>query len=307
VCVVTFVQHYESPRLFYGIWAVNARTNVPTPFGPFVNRNDLATWLILAIPLAAGYMMARIASAAGANGFSVARIEEVFDPRMATVLAALCLMMAMLFVTTSRSGIVGCGVGLLILLSLGRTRVSRGQFVALLAGLLLVGAVATAFVSVPVLTARFNAVFADDVGRGRMGIWRQTWPLARDFWRTGIGVGAFERGMLVYEARPFALFINQAHNEYLQVLVEGGVALVAMVVFAIAAGWREARRRLREDRTPVGWMRAGAVGGMAAVAIQSIWDTGLRMPANAVLFAVLAAVALHGGSRVDQARSAEHA
>jgi hypothetical protein len=35
---------------------------------------------------------------------------------------------------------------------------------------------------------------------------------------------------------------------------------------------------------------------MLAVAVQSIWDTGLRMPANAVLFGVLAAVALHDGA-----------
>jgi hypothetical protein len=32
---------------------------------------------------------------------------------------------------------------------------------------------------------------------------------------------------------------------------------------------------------------------MLAVAVQSVWDTGLRMPANAVLFALLAAIALH--------------
>ena len=32
---------------------------------------------------------------------------------------------------------------------------------------------------------------------------------------------------------------------------------------------------------------------MVAVAVQSIWDTGLRMPANTILFALLAAAAVH--------------
>jgi hypothetical protein len=32
---------------------------------------------------------------------------------------------------------------------------------------------------------------------------------------------------------------------------------------------------------------------MAAVAAQSVWDTGLRMPASAVLFAMVAAAAFH--------------
>jgi len=52
-------------------------------------------------------------------------------------------------------------------------------------------------------------------------------------------------------------------------------------------------RLLRGDRTAMFWVRVGAVSGMIAVAVQSVWDTGLRMPANAVLLALLAAIALH--------------
>ena len=50
---------------------------------------------------------------------------------------------------------------------------------------------------------------------------------------------------------------------------------------------------LRRDDTPIVWLRIGAASGMLAVAVQSVWDTGLRMPANAVLFALIAAVAVH--------------
>jgi hypothetical protein len=35
---------------------------------------------------------------------------------------------------------------------------------------------------------------------------------------------------------------------------------------------------------------------MLAAAVQSVWETGLRMPANAALFALLAAIVLHDGS-----------
>jgi len=40
-------------------------------------------------------------------------------------------------------------------------------------------------------------------------------------------------------------------------------------------------------------VRAGAGAGILAVLVQSFWETGLRMPANAMLCAVLAAVAVH--------------
>jgi len=52
-------------------------------------------------------------------------------------------------------------------------------------------------------------------------------------------------------------------------------------------------RSLAADRSPIFWIRAGAICGVVAVAVQSIWDTGLRTPANGVLFAVSAAIAVH--------------
>jgi O-antigen ligase len=254
----------------------------------------MATWLIMAIPLAGGYAMARIHSRSkGADAATAAMIEDIVDSRMLWLAASLCLMTAVLLASTSRSGAVGAVTGLLVLLVLRRGRMSGRQLAWMLAGIVAIGFAAAAYVNLPALTARFDSVFAPDLGRGRTTIWRETWPMAREFWRTGIGVGAFERGMLAYEPRPFDLFINHAHNEYLQVLVEGGVPLSLAAAFTILAGWREAARRLRDDSTSVGWIRAGAVAAMTAVAVQSVWDTGLRMPANAVLFAVMAAVALH--------------
>lgn len=292
VVIVTFVQHHYAAGLFYGIWRPVARAKAPAPFGPFLSRNDLAAWLILAIPLEAGYVMTRI----GSRSSGIASIEELLDSRMVILVASICGMLVLLLSTTSRAGIIGCGAGFLALLALGRSRMSGRQFLGLAIGLLLVAAVAGAYINVPGLIGRFNDALAPDLGRGRSSVWRAVWPLAADFLRTGVGVGAFERGMVVYEPRPFTLFINQAHNEYLQLLVEGGVPLLVLAASVLVTGTREAWKRMSADRTPVGWMRAGAVSGMFAIGVQSIWDTGLRMPANAVLFAVLAAIALHSGA-----------
>ena len=37
----------------------------------------------------------------------------------------------------------------------------------------------------------------------------------------------------------------------------------------------------------------GAASGLLAAGVQSAWETGLRMTANAALFALLAAIAMH--------------
>jgi hypothetical protein len=128
--------------------------------------------------------------------------------------------------------------------------------------------------------------------------------MIRDFWLTGVGVGGYQRAMSVYQP-PHSFSFNHAHSEYLQIVSEGGAALAIPVAAALLAGAREIARQLRGDPTPVYWMRAGAASSLVAIGVQSIWETGIIMPANGVLFALCAAVAIHG--RKEHAAGPEHA
>ena len=51
---------------------------------------------------------------------------------------------------------------------------------------------------------------------------------------------------------------------------------------------RLGRRSLRSDRGEMFWARVGAAAGLVGLAVQSIWEVALTMPANAVLGGVLA-------------------
>ncbi len=118
-----------------------------------------------------------------------------------------------------------------------------------------------------------------------------------DFPLTGTGPGTYQRAMFVYQRSTRDVYFNQAHNHYLQVAAEGGALLVAVVTLALVAFVRAARGRLTTDSSGLFWMRAGATCGLGAVALQSVWETGLVMPANATLAALLAAIAIHDRSR----------
>ena len=96
-------------------------------------------------------------------------------------------------------------------------------------------------------------------------------------------------------AQQAEVIFNQAHNHYLQIAAEGGVlvavpACLALAVFAaVRAGQpssRIARRCTSSGPAPL--------SGLVGVALQSLWETGLTIPANAALAAVLAAILLHG-------------
>lgn len=291
LAIVVFVQRFSSPHHIYGLWAPVTHTSKPTPFGPYVNRNDLATWLILAIPVVVGYGVARTVPRVRGCRWPTA-LEKALDERAILLIGATLLMTAALVASLSRSGLTGIVVASLGMTWLGRRQVGTTGSIALSIGLALALLVALPFTDVAALSVRVSDTLADDIS-GRISIWRDSWTMARDFIVTGLGAGAFERGMLVYQRDASRLFFNHAHNEYLQLLAEGGLLVCIPAAVAVTAGFTTAFRALRQDTPAVFWFRLGAVCGLMAVAVQSVWDTGLRMPANGVLFAIVAAIAVH--------------
>ena len=292
LAALALILHGATPRLLYGFIRPIGRN--PTPFGPFVGRNDLATWLIMAMPLVAGYAVARVQSRRPDHG-GAPDIESTLDATALWLGASLMFMLATLLVATSRSGLIGAVAGFAALMWFARRRMPRAGVGWLAAGLAIVVAVAATYASWHALASRVEETLTEGLG-GRREIWARTWAMASDFWISGVGVGAYERAMSVYQTQPHVFYFNHAHNEYLQLLAEGGLLLAVPATIALASAAWQVWRHVNADRTAVFWIRAGAASGMLAVAVQSIWDTGLRMPANAVLFALLAAIALHRGS-----------
>jgi O-antigen ligase len=284
------VQHTIAPHSFYG-------TTVPrqaSPFGPYLNHSDFATWLVMGLLLTIGYVIARLFSRQpGAGPGSLPQSLESFDNRALWLTLAAASMAAALVVGLSRSGLVAAAAGFVTLWALSNSRLKDTRRTWVLGAFGLVAVVALLFTNTTAMAGRIEQTI-NGVG-GRTAIWRATWPITQDFWRTGIGAGAFERAMVVYQPAPHQTFFNHAHNDYLQMLTEGGVLLTVPAIAAIAAGFVAIRRRLQSDRSSMYWIRAGAVSGLVAVAVQSIWETGLRVPANTLLFATLAAVVLHEG------------
>src|SRR6185436_10769092 len=117
----------------------------------------------------------------------------------------------------------------------------------------------------------------------RLTIWHDTLPVLRDFWRTGTGVGTFLTSMGVYQRSSPGVIFNQAHNHYLQVAAEGGLLVGIPAVFVVWAFVRAGWDSLSIDRSGMYWIRAGAAAGLCGVAVQSLWETGLTVPANAAL------------------------
>lgn len=297
VASIAIAQAATAGRLIY--WRFPTEYEGPLPFGPFVNRNHFATWAIMALPLCVGYIAARMgrrpAHAHRSDRHPRARLAHLADGRMLWLTVAGAVMLAALLLSTSRSGLLALGVAGAATVLATRHRSGGGR------GLLAVVSVMIVFgllrADVPGLADRFGRTRADLQGRAR--IWRDTLPVVRDFWLTGTGTGTYRTAMLAYQRSDRDVQFNQAHNHYLQAIAEGGVVVLAPMLCALGALARLARIRMAAEPAGAFWIRAGAACGLSAVALQSVWEAGLVMPANAALAAVLAAVLVHERHSAD--------
>ena len=295
--VAAIVQRVESKELLYGIWRpVDAGA---LPYGPFVNRNHFATWIIMACPLVFGYLLARAPSKRlqHLSQRVVTALKHLGSMRIWLV-AAVCVMTLAMLISTSRSGLIGLIGAMTVSAWLSRKR--QGPDVwrwTIFQGALLV-LVAISFANFDALMARFDETLkASGPGRGRTAIRGDAKKVINDFPITGTGAGTFGTAVAIYQTSEPGYSIGNAHNHYLQLVAEGGALVAVPAALALGTFLALFLSRLSEDRTSDYLMRAGAAAGLAGVLLQSFWETGLRMPANAMLFAVLAAIATHAPIR----------
>jgi O-antigen ligase len=272
------------PMLPGGILSLIEATDTPM-YGPFVNRNHMGTWLIMAVPLVAGYLIARVT-----DRLRHTTASGSIDAMAIWLAAAVVVMLIATVASLSRSAFLGAaGAGAFFAIVSESRRAARTRVI----GRLAVAAIVTIALTnsqAAGLMARFQDSRTTAIW-SRAEIWRQTLPIVRDFSVAGAGAGAYGRAMLVYQQGDRALFFNQAHNQALQIAAEGGIVLLALVGIAAIALARQIAARLRSECSPLFWIRLGAASGIVGVLVQSVWETGLRIPANALLFAVLCAVA----------------
>jgi O-antigen ligase len=274
-------------------------------FGPFINRHHLAGYMELALALPLGQVFS------GSN-----EREKKFIYLFAAGLMAVALIM-----TNSRGGLISLFAELLFLVATMGLRRRRHKHrkreseehkpriksAAVKAGLALAMAVAL-FGSVVLLggeealTRMVGSVNTDDPTTGRAHFWSVTVDIIKNHPLVGTGLGAFGVVYTGYDSRNGLYRLEQAHNDYLQVLSDGGIVGAGLGLFFVVSLFRLgfARRESRDDfRRGVA---TGALAGCFAVLVHSFFDFTLHTPANALLFLVLAALATMNG-RVEDVQS----
>ena len=277
--------------------------------GPFVNPNHFAAYLNLILPLA-------LAGAFFQTFLSRRRRSSGEGSLRIFCLAASSIIFAAIGLSLSRGGWIGGFLAASIviwaaLLARWRGQPGRDGIWWRAPGLLYVVfvlcvVVGSALYTVPraptAVGARLEATIEEPDFYSRIGYWQDSLPLIRDFRILGVGLGCFQDLFPRYQSPPWSpVSVREAHNDYIELAAETGVAGLALFLwFCLAAGSRMYRglRTLPDEVLPV---VVALIAGLCAIAFQELFDFALQVPANAILFTIMLAIALRlcGASRGD--------
>jgi O-antigen ligase len=250
-------------------------------YGSYVNHNHYAGLMELLVPIP----------------LVLALSHMVHEKERTAAGVAAAVMVATVFLSGSRGGMIAIFVELVVFGVVLLRQKKMGYRVAL-AG----AAFAIVLVSMLVwlggkeLSSRVASISSEartEISGGmRLSIDRDTVRMFRQKPVLGWGLNTFP---VVYpEFRSFYtnFFVNEAHNDYLQLLAEMGVLGFGLMVWFLAVLYRRAVRKIGNWTTDVSSaVTLACTLGFTGILVHSLFDFNLQIPANAAIFYVFCSIA----------------
>src|SRR5579871_1069285 len=249
-------------------------------YGPYVNHNHYAGLMELLIPIPLVLSLTRLAG----------------EKERAAAGIAAAVMVGTVFLSGSRGGMIAIFVELMVFAVVLfrqkrniRIAIGVGAFAVVLIGLL-------TWLGGKDLTTRVSSISTEarsEVSGGmRLSIDRDALEMFRHRPVLGWGLGTFPVVYPQFRSFYTNFFVNEAHNDYLQLLDEMGLLGFGVMVWFLIVLYRRALSKIGNWTSSVSSAVTLACGlGFTGILIHSFFDFNLQIPANAALFYVLCAIA----------------
>jgi len=297
--IFAIINHFTWNGRYF--WLIEPTMTSSHPFGSFVNHNHFAGLVEMLAPLPLALVLTRTVrnELALINGFSAAILS------VATVLSL------------SRGGMISLLSGLLftVILSLrpsesvygnsNRTRliatrvlISFAIFAVLAVGVLWMGGDAViqrldtpASTATPNLaTAKHSTEPSSAFYQSRGFIWEDTIRMIRSNWLVGVGLGAFLTTYPIYSHQDRHYLVGQSHNDYLQLVADGGLPLASIAILFLVLLVRAGIKAIKHPDPTLASLAIGCCGGIFAFLVHAIFDFNFQITSNCLVFLTLTVI-----------------
>jgi O-antigen ligase len=247
------------------------------PFGPYVNRNHFAGFAELVIPISLVPL-----------ALGKVRRERLF------IVGVLALFpVGALFLCSSRGGLISFAAEILVLALIMILRRSAGKHVLAGLGILGLSLALVSWLGVGKLLERFSSMQSLEVTAGKRAAMRHdTSRIFRDHLWTGTGLGTLQVVYPAYETLYDAKIVNHSHDDYLEALAETGlVGGLCCACFLGSLFFLSLRQIFFRDKSFAAALHISGLVACSGLLVHSLVDFNLHIPANALLFFMMAHLA----------------
>lgn len=286
------LQHLSNPEAIYGLRPFGQSS----PFASFFNKHHFAAFMEMTLGLTLGLLF----------GDATRKNKKIF-----LIIAVVIMGMAILL-TGSRGGLISllAVLGFVILVNFIKNREIKNKNASedlknfflrrnliLFGGgfaLILILFFAVLFVGGEQSLLRgFGFMSTEgDISTGRTHFWWVALQIFFDYPIIGTGFDSYGVAFTQYDTWSGVFRVEQAHNDYLQILADGGILSFICVASFIFLFFKQGLQAVKKDNEKfVTHGTIGALAGCFGILIHSFFDFPLRTPSNALFFLMLAALA----------------
>jgi O-antigen ligase/Flp pilus assembly protein TadD len=268
-----------------------------TPFGPYVNRNHYAGLMEMLFPLVLGLFL-YYKPHVSYKSFRE-KIAELFNMQKTNIhilLGFACVLIGTsVFLTLSRSGIVSLCLSMVIFGFLIILRgMSRTRGIIIMVVFLLI-ALSVGWFGWDPIFERFEKIMnaQGDISEQRLQLWSDSGNIIRDFPATGTGFGSYINIYPRYRTISGDAIADHAHNDYIELLSNGGVlAFLIFLWFILAVLYKAFKTYLKRREMYSIYIFLGCITGITSMLMHSTTDFNLHIGANGLYFIFLFGLAV---------------
>ena len=297
IAFLAIIQRYTSPDQIY--WF---RSGPDARYmGPWVNRSQFAGFMAMLLPVILGIFL-YFRPVIDENETLRAKVVDFFSATTSNYQMLLAfgivVILFSILLSLGRAGIIITFLSLVLFYFLLSRKKNRRSWPVVL---LFIGGFVLFILNFGAeeLLSRVNDTFTPEgeLKFDRFRTWSDTLQIIKFFWLTGAGFGTFVDVFPVFKTIPNALIYDHAHNDYLELITDGGIiglTLAGWFVLAILVhGWDMIQRRRDNFSVLVG---IGAFVGICSMLFYALSDFNMHNGADGLYFFFLCGLLVSCGN-----------